>query len=58
MSDTCGKKILGELTQVITKGTTPTTIKRRFCDSGVNFIKVENISDDGRFDFSKKNLYR
>ena len=35
---------LSDLTQLITKGTTP---KVKNIQNGVNFIKVENISDDG-----------
>lgn len=45
---------LNELTTVITKGTTPTTIGGKFSEEGINFIKVENMTDDGRFDFSKR----
>ncbi len=36
---------LGDLTQTITKGTTPTTFKKDFVDSGINFIKAESISE-------------
>jgi type I restriction enzyme S subunit len=32
----------------ITKGTTPTTLGRAFTSEGVNFIKSEAITDDGR----------
>jgi len=42
-------KKLGDLTLVITKGTTPTTLKKKFTDSGINFIKVESITDSGDF---------
>ncbi|OJU23522.1 MAG: hypothetical protein BGN92_09365 [Sphingobacteriales bacterium 41-5] len=41
---------LGELTELVTKGTTPTTIGERFIDHGVNFIKSEAVSYDGRID--------
>lgn len=34
---------LEEVTQLITKGTTPTTYGYKFEDNGVNFIKVENL---------------
>lgn len=44
---------LADLCSVITKGTTPTTLKRRFTVSGINFVKVECISDDHSLDFSK-----
>lgn len=36
-----------ELTSVVTKGTTPTTLGYEFVDNGVNFVKVENISSTG-----------
>lgn len=41
-------KKIGDVAVKITKGTTPTTFGRAFTDEGVNFIKVESISDDGR----------
>jgi len=34
---------------VITKGTTPTTIGFNFTDAGVNFVKIENITAEGKF---------
>jgi type I restriction enzyme S subunit len=42
-------KRLGEITEKITKGTTPTTLKRAFVSSGINFIKAESMTDDGGF---------
>ncbi len=33
----------------ITKGTTPTTIKRPFVACGINFVKAESMTDDGQF---------
>jgi type I restriction enzyme, S subunit len=44
---------LGELTKTITKGTTPTTFKKDFVNSGINFIKVESISGEHTLDRSK-----
>lgn len=44
---------LGELCVIITKGTTPTTLKRRFVERGINFIKAESILDDHSIDFRK-----
>jgi type I restriction enzyme S subunit len=38
---------LGQIASLITKGTTPTTLGRSFTSDGVNFVKVESISDDG-----------
>ncbi|WP_062270419.1 restriction endonuclease subunit S [Endozoicomonas arenosclerae] len=37
---------LGELSLVITKGTTPTSVGYQFTASGVSFIKVENIANN------------
>ncbi len=47
---------LGDVVQRITKGTTPTTLKRPFVPSGINFVKVESISDDGEL-LSEKFAY-
>jgi type I restriction enzyme S subunit len=41
------KKTLDDLTTVVTKGTTPTTLGKAFVDEGLHFIKVESISDSG-----------
>lgn len=38
-----------EQCEVITKGTTPTTIGFNFTDSGVNFVKIENITPESTF---------
>lgn len=46
-------KNLSELTSVITKGTTPTSIGYNFENSGVNFIKIESLDINGNFDKSK-----
>ncbi|WP_019864241.1 restriction endonuclease subunit S [Methylovulum miyakonense] len=40
---------LGDVTEKITKGTTPTTLKRAFVPIGINFIKAESMTDDGGF---------
>lgn len=42
-----------KLTLRVTKGTTPTTIGGRFASTGINFIKVESITEDGRVDKKK-----
>ena len=42
-------KRLGDITDRITKGTTPTTLKRPFVESGINFVKVESLTKDGEF---------
>lgn len=44
---------IGDVTKVVTKGTTPTTIGGKFTDEGINFIKVESISESGSFLKSK-----
>ena len=41
---------IGEITHVVTKGTTPTTLGRQFTDSGVNFIKAEALNGDSGLD--------
>ena len=40
---------LGELCDVITKGTTPTSVGYQFVESGINFVKVESITTNGEF---------
>jgi type I restriction enzyme S subunit len=40
---------VGNITDVVTKGTTPTSVGFKFVDSGINFIKVESIGEDGLF---------
>lgn len=44
-----GSVKLSEITSVITKGTTPTTIGFNFQDEGINFVKVESIAENGEF---------
>jgi type I restriction enzyme S subunit len=46
-------KKLEEVSTKITKGTTPTTLKRNFVDKGINFIKVESLTESGDFIPSK-----
>jgi type I restriction enzyme S subunit len=38
---------IGEVTSIVTKGTTPTTLGRQFVSHGIGFIKAECISNDG-----------
>lgn len=40
---------LGDLTDLVTKGTTPTSIGHEFVEQGINFIKVESITATGQF---------
>jgi len=40
---------LSELTELITKGTTPTSIGHSFEEGGINFIKIESITEHGTF---------
>jgi restriction endonuclease S subunit len=40
---------LGTITELITKGTTPTTMGFQFQDKGINFIKIESIMKNGNF---------
>jgi type I restriction enzyme S subunit len=44
---------LGDLTDKITKGKTPTSYGYEYTDSGINFVKVESISDYGSIDKSE-----
>jgi type I restriction enzyme M protein len=44
---------LGDICQLITKGTTPTSVGFNFTDSGINFVKIESITDNGQFITSK-----
>ncbi len=41
-------KPLGDFTEVVTKGTTPTSVGFKFTDTGVNFVKIEAIDLDGK----------
>ena len=47
------KHSLKEITHRVTKGTTPTSLGKKFSETGINFIKAESITDDGRFITSK-----
>ena len=40
------EKRLGDICKTITKGTTPTTLGFSFVESGINFLKIENIKND------------
>jgi len=42
-------KRLGDLTDLVTKGTTPTSIGYAFVKEGINFVKVESIATTGQF---------
>jgi len=44
---------VGDVAIRVTKGTTPTTVGGRFVDQGINFVKVESITNDGRIDIDK-----
>ncbi len=43
---------LRELTKLITKGTTPSSLGGKFIDKGINYIKSEAVSYDGKIDTS------
>jgi type I restriction enzyme, S subunit len=36
---------IGEIAELVTKGTTPTSVGYQFTESGVRFVKIENIRD-------------
>jgi type I restriction enzyme M protein len=42
-----------EISDLITKGTTPTTNGGKFTETGINFIKVESLSETGDIDLKK-----
>jgi type I restriction enzyme S subunit len=44
---------LGDLSEVITKGTTPTSLGYQFTETGINFVKSESVTFDGWIDPSK-----
>lgn len=44
---------LNELCEIVTKGTTPTTIGKHFSDKGINFLKAESILQNHSFDRNK-----
>jgi len=50
------EKPLKEFCIKITKGTTPTTLKKQFVDKGINFIKVNCIDDNGNYLVDKFNF--
>ena len=45
--------LIRDVSEIITKGTTPTTAGFSFDDSGVNFIKIESVAEDGKIIASK-----
>lgn len=46
----CIKRVkLSEISELITKGTTPTTLGYEFQDAGVNFLKIECFDEYGSF---------
>ncbi|MGZ7496507.1 restriction endonuclease subunit S [Corynebacterium sp. ZY180755] len=38
-----------DVSDIVTKGTTPTTVGRNYTSSGINFLKVETFTSDGIF---------
>lgn len=49
-------KKLGDITELITKGTTPTTNGYKFQNIGINFLKIENIVN-GEIDLSTIEMF-
>jgi type I restriction enzyme S subunit len=43
---------LGAESDLVTKGTTPTSMGKNFTSSGINFVKVESLDENGCFDKS------
>ncbi|AUJ63881.1 hypothetical protein B9057_05955 [Aestuarium zhoushanense] len=48
-----GTERVGDSASLITKGTTPTSIGHAFTESGVRFVKVESLLENGRIDQSR-----
>lgn len=44
---------LGDEAELITKGTTPTSLGFPFMDKGINFVKIESILENGHIDITK-----
>jgi type I restriction enzyme S subunit len=44
---------ISDIAEVVTKGTTPTSVGFKYVESGVNFVKVETITSSGQFIPSK-----
>ena len=44
---------LRDISELITKGTTPTTLGYQYSDEGINFIKIESITLEGKLDINK-----
>jgi type I restriction enzyme S subunit len=44
---------LRDISVLITKGTTPTTLGHKFTESGINYVKSESVTDNGRIDKTK-----
>ena len=53
LDSNCEYTRLGDVTTLITKGTTPTSLGMSFSEQGINFIKVESIISDGVIDPGK-----
>lgn len=51
--DSMSQMPLAELCQVVTKGTTPTTLGKPFVSEGINFIKAESILGNHAIDKNK-----
>ena len=49
MSSEWKEMTIGDVSTLVTKGTTPTSIGGGFSESGIPFVKVESISESGRF---------
>lgn len=46
-------ELLKNLCKVITKGTTPTTMNKKFVEKGIHFVKAESITSDHLFDTNR-----
>ena len=52
----CKEVKLGDIVELITKGTTPTTIGGAFANKGIGFVRAQNIIN-GKISFEKDSLF-
>ena len=44
---------LGKISETITKGTTPTTYRHNYIETGISFFRVENITESGHINLNE-----
>jgi type I restriction enzyme S subunit len=53
MPDDWKATYLGDLCTTVTKGTTPSTLRKLFASQGINFVKAESVLENHSIDFCK-----